>query len=167
MPEDNHLAPLGHPSLISAERRITVPKSVEIGEIDAFGQFRTLWDLLVKHQWLILAVTVVLTALVAFYSFKMQPVYQATCRVDVESETPLLQSLNDLFKRATLTMRSWPRRSASCRATNWHGIRSRSWAWAERRRPVVRLLVFPWRCKLPLSGHSRDASMWSGPKKPA
>src|ERR1039458_9007289 len=98
MPEDNHLAPLSHPSLISTERRITVPKSVEIGEIDAFGQFRTLWDLLVKHQWLILAVTVVLTALVAFYSFKMRPVYQATCRVDVESETPLLQSLNDLFK---------------------------------------------------------------------
>ena len=73
-------------------------KNVEIGEIDAFGQFRALWDLLVKHQWLILAVTVVLTALVAFYSFKMQPVYQATSRVDVESETPLLQSLNDLFK---------------------------------------------------------------------
>ena len=73
-------------------------KNIEIGEIDAFGQFRALWDLLVKHQWLILAVTVVLTALVAFYSFKMQPVYQAMSRVDVESEIPLLQSLNDLFK---------------------------------------------------------------------
>src|ERR1039458_7575945 len=98
MPEDNHLAPLSHPSLISTERRITVPKSVEIGEIDAFGQFRTLWDLLVKHQWLILAVTVVLTALVAFYSFKMQPVYQAMCRVDVDRKSTRLNSLNDLFK---------------------------------------------------------------------
>ena len=101
MPEDNHLAPLNHPSLISTDprdRRVPLAKSVEINEIDAFGQFRTLWDLLVKHQWLILAVTVVLTSLVAFYSFKMQPVYQAMCRVDVESETPLLESLNDLFK---------------------------------------------------------------------
>jgi capsular exopolysaccharide synthesis family protein len=101
MPEDNQLAPLNRASLISSDlrdRRIPVAKNVEIGEIDAFGQFRAVWDLLVKHQWLILAVTVVLTALVAFYSFKMQPVYQATSRVDVESEIPLLQSLNDLFK---------------------------------------------------------------------
>ncbi len=71
---------------------------MSINEIDAFGQFRALWDLLVKHQWLILTITLVLTALVAFYSFKMQPVYQSMCRVDVESETPLLESLNDLFK---------------------------------------------------------------------
>jgi capsular exopolysaccharide synthesis family protein len=75
-----------------------VANTIDIGEIDAFGQFRALWDLLVKHQWLILSVTVVLTTLVGFYSYKMQPVYQATSRVDVESETPLLQTLNDLFK---------------------------------------------------------------------
>ncbi len=101
MPEDNQLArfnptPLGNSD--TRERRLPVAKNVEIGEIDAFGQFRSLWDLLVKHQWLILSVTVVLTALVGFYSYKMQPVYEATSRVDVESETPLLQTLNDLFK---------------------------------------------------------------------
>ena len=101
MSEDNQLVPFNPASLgpsDTRDRRLSVTKNVEIGEIDAFGQFRALWDLLVKHQWLILAVTVVLTALVAFYSFKMQPVYQATCRVDVESEAPLLQTLNDLFK---------------------------------------------------------------------
>ena len=101
MPGDNQLVPLNPASLTPGDprdRRVPVVKNIEIGEIDAFGQFRALWDLLVKHQWLILAVTVVLTALVAFYSFKMQPVYQAMSRVDVESETPLLQSLNDLFK---------------------------------------------------------------------
>ncbi|MGD0227447.1 MAG: polysaccharide biosynthesis tyrosine autokinase [Terriglobia bacterium] len=101
MPEDNQLArfnptPLGPGD--ARDRRLPVAKNIEIGEIDAFGQFRSLWDLLVKHQWLILSVTVVLTTLVGFYSYKMQPVYQATSRVDVESETPLLQTLNDLFK---------------------------------------------------------------------
>ena len=80
------------------DRRLPVPRNIDIGEIDAFGQFRSLWDLLMKHQWLILSVTVVLTTLVGFYSYKMQPVYQATSRVDVESEAPLLQTLNDLFK---------------------------------------------------------------------
>src|ERR1039457_4303395 len=101
MPADNQITPLNHPSLISSdphERRVPLAKSVEINEIDAFGQFRSLWDLLVKHQWLILAVTVALTSLVAFYSFKLKPVYESVCRVDVESETPLLESLNDLFK---------------------------------------------------------------------
>ncbi len=101
MPEDNHLTPFNPVPLGPSDlrdRRIPASKNIEIGEIDAFGQFRAVWDLLVKHQWLILAVTVVLTALVAFYSFKMQPVYQAMSRVDVESEIPLLQSLNDLFK---------------------------------------------------------------------
>ncbi len=103
MSEDNQITPINHPSLVPGDprdRRGPLAKNIEINEIDAFGQFRTLWDLLVKHQWLILAVAVVLTVLVAFYSFKMKPVYQATCRVDVESETPLLESLNDLFKGA-------------------------------------------------------------------
>lgn len=66
--------------------------------IDAFGQLRAVWDLLLKHQWLILATTAVLTVLVAVYSFKERPVYQATGRIDVEAELPLLQSLNDLFR---------------------------------------------------------------------
>lgn len=101
MPGDNQLVPFDPASVGPSDprdRRITAVKSIEIGEIDAFGQLRAVWDLLVKHQWLILTVTVVLTALVAFYSFKLPLVYQAMSRVDVESETPLLQTLNDLFK---------------------------------------------------------------------
>jgi capsular exopolysaccharide synthesis family protein len=67
-------------------------------QVDAFGQLRAIWDILLKHQWLILATTLVLTVLVAVYSFKIKPVYQATARIDVEAEVPLLQTLNDLFR---------------------------------------------------------------------
>jgi uncharacterized protein involved in exopolysaccharide biosynthesis len=66
--------------------------------VDAFGQLRATWDILVKHQWLILATTAILTVLVAVYSFKMKPIYQATGRLDIEAELPLLQSLNELFR---------------------------------------------------------------------
>ena len=97
MPEDNQLVPVS-PTYLGRDRRRSVAKSAEINEIDSFGQFRAIWDLLVKNQWLILTVAVVLTGLVAFYSYRLQPIYQATCRVDVESEVPLLQTLNDLFK---------------------------------------------------------------------
>jgi capsular exopolysaccharide synthesis family protein len=77
------------------------PRSYSVldGEVsvDAFGQLRATWDILVKHQWLILATTVVLMVMVAVYSFKMRPIYQATGRLDIEAEMPFLQSLNDLF----------------------------------------------------------------------
>src|ERR1700730_187817 len=67
-------------------------------QVDAFGQLRATWDILVKHQWLVLATTALLTVLVAVYSFKAKPVYEATGRLDVEAELPLLQSLNELFR---------------------------------------------------------------------
>ena len=78
------------------------PRSFSVidGEVavDAFGQLRATWDILVKHQWLILGTTAILAILVAVYSFKMKPVYQATGRLDIEAELPLLQSLNELFR---------------------------------------------------------------------
>jgi capsular exopolysaccharide synthesis family protein len=102
VPEDNQqLAPLNPSSLdpnYSRDHRAPSVKDLEISEIDAFGQLRAAWDLLLKHQWLILAVTFVLTVLVAIYSYKLKPVYQAAARIDVEAELPLLQTLNDIFK---------------------------------------------------------------------
>lgn len=78
------------------------PRSFSIVEgdvaVDAFGQLRATWDILVKHQWLILATAAILTVLVAVYSFKMKPIYQASGRLDIEAELPLLQSLNELFR---------------------------------------------------------------------
>jgi capsular exopolysaccharide synthesis family protein len=102
MPEDNRqLAPV-NPSFLGSNfahgHRAPSVKDLEINEIDAFGQLRAVWDLLLKHQWLILAVAFLLTVLVAVYSYKMKPVYQATARIDVEAELPLLQTLNDIFK---------------------------------------------------------------------
>ena len=94
MPGNNQLAPFSPSPLGPGDRReqsLPLARSVEITEIDALGQLRSLWDLLVKHQRLIGGVAVLLTTLVAFYSFKMQPVYQAVSRVDVESEVPFLQ----------------------------------------------------------------------------
>jgi polysaccharide biosynthesis transport protein len=80
------------------ELRVRSLADPDHAQVDAFGQLRAVWDLLIKHQWLILATTIVLTVLVAIYSFKVKPVYQATGRIDVEAEMPLLQSLNELFR---------------------------------------------------------------------
>jgi len=56
------------------------------------------WHVLVKRRWLILTVAFVATTVVALINFRMRPVYEAKVRVEVESEEPQLQSLNDLYR---------------------------------------------------------------------
>jgi polysaccharide biosynthesis transport protein len=58
------------------------------------------WHVLWKHRWMIFLVTFVLTAVVAIISFRMTPIYKATARVEIEPETPQLQSSNDPYQRA-------------------------------------------------------------------
>ena len=58
------------------------------------------WHVLWKHRWMIFLITFVLTAVVAIVSFRMTPIYKATARVEVEPETPQLQSANDPYQRA-------------------------------------------------------------------
>ena len=70
----------------------------DLEQVDAFGQLRATWDILLKHQWLILLTAFAMTVMVGVYSYRMKPVYRATARVDIEAEEPLLQTLNDLFR---------------------------------------------------------------------
>src|SRR2546428_8640046 len=100
MNENNGLVPTRpapqdslHPSNYSLQS----VRDLEASEVDSFAYLRANWDVLVKHRWLILSVTVLLTILVAVYSFRLKAVYRATARIDVEAEMPLLQTLNDLF----------------------------------------------------------------------
>ncbi len=47
-----------------------------------------------RRQWLEITVaTMIVVAIVAIYSFKMKPVYRATSRLEIDAETPMLQSL--------------------------------------------------------------------------
>jgi polysaccharide biosynthesis transport protein len=94
----SELVPVTVATLAPTPVRTPVRSGGDIEQLDAFGQLRATWDILLKHQWLILATAFVVTLVVAVYSFKMKPIYRATARVDVQAEEPLLQSLNDLFR---------------------------------------------------------------------
>ena len=61
----------------------------------------TYWHTLMKRRWTIATVAMIVTVLAAIVSFRMEPVYKATARVQVDSETPLIQSLQDLFQKTT------------------------------------------------------------------
>ena len=75
-----------------------VQSVADLEQVDAFGQLRATWDILLKYQWSILVTAFIMTVLVGVYSYKMKPVYRATARVDIAAEEPILQTLNDLFR---------------------------------------------------------------------
>jgi capsular exopolysaccharide synthesis family protein len=98
MPEHEELAP---PVRTSPERLTYRPDSaVELGADapDTYSHIRTYWLILLKRRWTILTVTAAVATLAAIVSFRTQPVYEATARVEVEADTPQIQSLNDLYR---------------------------------------------------------------------
>ena len=71
------------------------------GSANDYVSLATYWHTLVKRRWTIATVALVVTTVVAVISFKMQPVYKATARVQVESETPMVQSLEEVFRKTS------------------------------------------------------------------
>lgn len=50
-----------------------------------------------KHRWMILAVVALMAAIVSISSFRTQPVYQASTRLEINGETPDMTNLQGLF----------------------------------------------------------------------
>ncbi|MDQ6651843.1 MAG: polysaccharide biosynthesis tyrosine autokinase, partial [Acidobacteriota bacterium] len=79
------------------------PATVEVTPpLPAFGEATFLpqgdvplsayWYVLLKRRWTVLVTTFLLTAIVAAISYFTTPIYQATARLEIEPETPQLQS---------------------------------------------------------------------------
>ncbi|HEV2348438.1 MAG TPA: polysaccharide biosynthesis tyrosine autokinase [Terriglobia bacterium] len=97
MAENENLGPIKQRAPL--QRREDVPDSViEVlpAEVDAFSSLRAYWDILSRRRWEVLTVAFVVLTIVAIYTFKMKPVYLATAELEIDSESPLIQSLKDL-----------------------------------------------------------------------
>jgi polysaccharide biosynthesis transport protein len=97
MPESQSLQRLTPEVPAPIQRAATKFADIELERTDSYFYLRTYWHILAKRRWTILAAVTVLVAAVAVVSFKMQPVYRAVARVEVEAESPEIQSLNDLY----------------------------------------------------------------------
>src|SRR5690348_3368323 len=98
-PESKELAPLE----ATPAERLSYPRPPKITEIDAgseeaYSYVRAYWRMLVKHAWTIGTVAFMVATLTALISFRLQPVYQATARVEIEAATPEIRTLSDLFQ---------------------------------------------------------------------
>jgi uncharacterized protein involved in exopolysaccharide biosynthesis len=93
------LAPLEHKPL---EDRLTArPGSyidIDAANLETSSPLSFYWGMLVKGFWQILTVSLVMTTLVAIFTFKQEPVYRASATVEIEAETPQIQSVADLYR---------------------------------------------------------------------
>ena len=58
--------------------------------------FQSYWEILRKRRSTVFTVAFIATILVTVVVFRMKPVYRATARMEVQAETPALQTLNEL-----------------------------------------------------------------------
>ena len=58
--------------------------------------FHSYWEILKKRRSTVFTVTCVIALLVTIVVYRMNPVYRATARMEVQAETPALQTLNEL-----------------------------------------------------------------------
>ncbi len=79
-----------HPAAILASRMVPAMEEQERNAQDT--TLATYWYVLMKRRWTILAAVAVLTAIAAIVSFRTTPIYEATARLEIEPETPSLQS---------------------------------------------------------------------------
>ncbi len=66
---------------------------------DGSGSLAGYCQILLRRRWTVLAVVVVITTLVALKSFKTKPVYKSAARIEVESDTPPVQMLNQVYQQ--------------------------------------------------------------------
>ena len=98
MPENQNLSLRGPRLPDTAHSPAGQVFDIEAQEFDSFGYLRLYWNIISKRRWTIISAAFIVTLLVAIATFKMTPIYEATVRLDIEADTPQIQSLNDLYR---------------------------------------------------------------------
>lgn len=102
MPDNDSLSPIERhlPHRIGGFAPATL--ELEAQGADPHFTLATFWRLVMKRLSTIIIATVAATLLTGVYTFKMQPIYRATSNIEVDTEYPQLQSLNDVYRQGRL-----------------------------------------------------------------
>ncbi len=73
---------------------------IDVQDFESSSYLPIYWNIVNKRRWTIVTVAFIVTLLVAIDSFRTTPIYEATARLDIEADTPQIQSLNDLYRQA-------------------------------------------------------------------
>ena len=80
-----------------------MPTTLELEAQGAEAHFtlNTFWHVVVKRAGMIAAVTLIVSVLTSIYSYHMKPIYRAAATMEVETDYPQLQSINDLYHQSS------------------------------------------------------------------
>ncbi len=98
MAEHEELVPAERSLPERAHRRPDLPIDSGPEGSEGYSYLRAYWLILLKRRWTVMTVTLLLATAATIVSVRTQPVYEATARVEVEADTPQIQSLQDLFR---------------------------------------------------------------------
>ena len=101
MPDNEALSLRGSRPLVQESQHLPAfpVLGIDTPDFESFSYLQTYWNIVNKRRWTIATVAFIVTLLVAIASFKMTPIYEATARLDIEADTPQIQSLNDLYRQ--------------------------------------------------------------------
>src|SRR5207249_4671267 len=93
MPDNEALSPRGPRLPVESPHLPAFPAfGIDVQDFESFSYLQIYWK--------IVTVAFIVTLLVAIASFKMVPIYEATAHLDIEADTPQIQSLNDLYRQS-------------------------------------------------------------------
>ncbi len=93
--EESKIIPYERRRLQTNDLRFDAPVAFEGPILESQPSLGAYWQIFLRRRWTIVSVVAIVTTLVAIASFKMEPVYRSTAAVEVDSETPQIQTLND------------------------------------------------------------------------
>ena len=111
-PNGSNGAPLGGPNgsnESAIERRVTpvtllaesggsrLDRAAAVDPMSSALPLREYLRILHKHRWMILTVVAVMVTVVTIVTYRSQPVYEASARLEINGETPDLANLRELF----------------------------------------------------------------------
>lgn len=97
--EETKIIPYGQRTLRTPEPSFDAPWAVETPIAGPQPSLGAYWHILLRRRWTVLSVVAILTTLGAIASFKMRPIYRSTASIEVDSETPQIQTLNDSYQQ--------------------------------------------------------------------
>jgi succinoglycan biosynthesis transport protein ExoP len=97
--EDQQIVPF-NPAI--AQVRDAVPAGysyMPLAASDSGTSLAVYWQVLLRRRWIVVAVAVIATALASFYSLRTKPVYKSVASIEVEPDTPQVQTLNEVYQQ--------------------------------------------------------------------
>ena len=102
MPDNDSLSPIERhlPQRITGFTPTTL--DLEAQGSEAHFSFASFWHIVVKRLATIITATIVVLVVTGIYSFRMEPVYKATASIEVETNYPQLQTLNEVYRQSNI-----------------------------------------------------------------